>query len=116
MTGLRKLINYLKKCQDLRASGCQVSYTSDPTWLINQAINRRGGYLDDPSTCRGSCLPTERGRYPRKAEGDTSRSLYQLARRINTPRLIVREGELGEWRNLLLRRLPGRFLSPEEDF
>lgn len=48
------------------------------------------------------------GRYPKKAEGDAWNHLRRLAFEINTPRLIVRPGQLGMWRRLIMRRLPDR--------
>ena len=32
---------------------------------------------------------------------------------FNTPRLIVRPGQLGEWRGLIVRRLPHRITTGE---
>jgi len=48
------------------------------------------------------------GRYPKKAAGDPYNHLRLIAREINTPRLIVRAQRLGEWRKLILKRLPQR--------
>lgn len=100
-------LDYLRKCQMARAAGYPVAFTTDPAWLVEQAINRRAGWPDDPSTTRGSARPIA-GRYPSKAEGDTYRHLRQLAARINTPRLIVRPTECGEWRRLIEARIPDR--------
>lgn len=99
------LLRYLRACQAARAAGEPVSFTTDPTWLLDQAINRRAGWLDDPSHSRGSCRPTERGRYPRRAAGDAQRHLHHLARKLNTPRLAVRLQECGEHRDLLQARI-----------
>jgi hypothetical protein len=99
---------HLQHCRAARAAGHQVSYTTDPAWLVEQAINRRAGWPDDPSCTRGSCMPVQ-GRYPKKASGDTYHHLHRLSRAINTPRLIVHVGELGAWRTRLLARLPERF-------
>lgn len=104
---VRNTIDYLRQCQQLRAAGYRVSFTSDPAWLVHQAVNRRAGWPDDPSHHRGSAYPVA-GRYPRKAEGDTFNHLCLLARKINTPRLIVRWGELGDWRRLISNRIPSR--------
>ena len=107
-------IDYLRRCQVARDSGHPVSYTTDPTWLVEQAINRRAGWPDDPSTSRGSAMPVA-GTYPKKASGDAWRHLQLLADEINTPRLVVRPASLGEWRTFLLARIPHRFLMPEEE-
>ena len=34
---------------------------------------------------------------------------------INTPWLIVRRGQLGEWRKLILRRLPARIHEVDDE-
>lgn len=106
-------IAYLRRCQAARAAGHLVSFTTDPAWLVQMAINRRAGWPDDPGFTRGSAMPVE-GRYPKKASGDAYRHLRLLADIINS-RVIVREGELGEWRVLIMRRLPGRIHGPEDD-
>lgn len=121
-TPIRNTIEHLRLCQSARAHGHQVSYTTDATWLVHQAINRRAGWFDDPGCWRGSCRPLPvrqitphgpitiaRGKYPRKAIGETYGHLRTLAYRINTPGLVVRTSELGEWRKLLLARMPERF-------
>ena len=109
-------IEYLRRCQAARAAGHPVHLTTDPGWLVEQAINRRAGWLDSPhgDTSRGTTQPVgPDGHFPRKAAGNYLRSLGHLARAINTPRLIVREAELGEHR-WLLARLPGRFTTAGE--
>jgi hypothetical protein len=111
---LRATLAYLRKCQAARAAGYPVSYTTDPAWLVEQAINRRAGWPEDPSHTRGSCQPVQ-GRYPKKASGNTYRHLMNLSRHINTPRLIVHDGELGEWRVLLRRRIPTRITQRWEE-
>ena len=105
---VRHTIDFLQACQRARAEGHPVSFTTDPAWLVEVAINRRAGWPDDPSHSRGSCRPVN-GKYPKKAEGDTFNHLRLLAVRINTPRLVVRVSELGEWRKLLLAKIPERF-------
>ena len=112
---IRATIAYLRRCQDDRNAGYHVSYWTDPAWLVEQALNRRAGWLDDPGSTRGSCAPTRDGRYPPRASGGAYSHLRNLAREINTPRLRVYESSLGEWRRLLLARLPHRFARPEED-
>ena len=54
------------------------------------------------------------GRLPRKGAGDWQRHLRQLADRINTPRLVVRETELGE-HHWLLTRIPRRITRRGEE-
>jgi hypothetical protein len=103
----RATIDYLRACQRVRKAGHRVSFTTDPAWLVEQAINRRAGWVEDPHS-RGSCLPIEAGRLHRKTRGDWQRHLRLLASSINTPRLIVRTCELGEHR-WLVERLPDRF-------
>jgi hypothetical protein len=76
------------------------------------AINRHAGWPDDPSHTRGSAMPVD-GKYPHKAEGIRYSHLRNLARAINTPRLIVRDGELGERRKLVRRRIPKRIYAAE---
>lgn len=110
-------LEYLRNCRSLRARGGHVCFVHDPAWLVNVAINRRAGWPDDPTHSRGSCQPVRRNGiriYPPKARGDEFRHLRQLADKINTPRLIVRISELGEWRKLLMARIPKRFYSPED--
>lgn len=101
-------IAYLRRCQAARAVGYPVSYTTDPAWLLDVAINRRAGWPDDPSHSRGSAMPVN-GKYPRKAEGQRFMHLWRIARDVNTPRLRVYVSWLGEWRALLMARIPGRF-------
>ena len=100
-------IAYLRARQHARATGHPVAFTTDPAWLVNMAINRRAGWPDDPSVYRGSAMPVN-GQYPAKASGSAFAHLRLLARNINTPRLIVRASECGEWRRLIERRLPYR--------
>ena len=108
-------IQTLRQCQAARAQGYPVSYTYDSAWLVQMAINRRAGWPDDTSLSRGSAMPVN-GRYPNKAEGDGAyRHLEQLARDINTPRLIVRPGQLGTWRKLIMARIPNRITQPWEE-
>lgn len=103
-------LEYLRQCMDRRRMGHPVAFTTDPSWLIQMAINRRAGWPDDPSFSRGSCMPVD-GRYPRKAEGDAYNHLALIAREINTPLLIVRPERCGEWRALLEKRIPNRLFS-----
>lgn len=90
-----------------RELASEVAFTDDPAWLVNQAINRRAGWPDDPSHTRGSAMPIN-GVYPKKASGDYYRHLRLLAHEINTPRLIVRDSRLGEHKKLILARIPER--------
>jgi hypothetical protein len=109
---IRSTIEYLRRCQRARAAGLAVSYTTDPTWLVNMAINRRAGWPDDPSFSRGSARPLPDGRYPPKGGGDYFRHGQLIARKVNTPRLVVPASCLGEWRHALMRRIPHRFEGP----
>lgn len=104
---VRATIDYLKKCQAYRKAGGSVSFTTDPAWLVNMAINRRAGWPDDPSFTRGSAMPIN-GTYPKRASGDAWNHLRLIAHEINTPRLIVRAQRLGEWKKFLLARIPDR--------
>jgi len=110
---VRNTIDHLRRCQQAKLAGYPVSFATDAKWLVNMAINRRAGWSDDPSCTRGSCQPVN-GVYPKKAMGDIYRHLCNLSRKINTRRLIVRTGELGEWRKLLLPRIPERFHVAED--
>lgn len=109
---VRSTINYLKKCQRARAFANShgyyaISKASDPTWLVNVAINRRAGWPDDPECTRGSAMPVN-GKFPSKGGGEWYAHLWLRALEINTPSLIVRPAQLGEHR-WLLKRLPQRF-------
>ena len=110
---VRNTINYLRRCQQARAAGYPVSYTTDPAWLLMMAINRRAGWPDDPGHWRGSAMPVK-GSYPKRASGMAWNHLRLLAQKINTPRLIVHVGELGEWRKFLLYRIPHRITTQED--
>jgi hypothetical protein len=106
MTRAGATIEHLRRCQAARAAGHRVTFTTDPGWLVEQAINRRAGWLEDQHT-RGTTQPVD-GRFPRKARGDYLRHLRLLAGADNAPRRIVRIAELGEHR-WLADRLPHRF-------
>lgn len=113
-TPLQNTIAYLRRCQEARAAGYPVSFTTDPAWLVEQAINRRAGWVEDPHT-RGSSMPiaaghgsSRRTRLYRKACGDWQRHLGLIAREVNTPLLIIHSQRLGEHR-WLIDRLPHRF-------
>lgn len=112
MTQVQATIRMFRRCLRLRTTGAPVAFTSDPAWLVHMAINRRAGWPDDPSHTRGSAMPVD-GRYPHKSEACRYSHLRNLARSLNTPRLIVRDGELGEWRRLIRRRLPERIYAEE---
>lgn len=109
MTEIRATIDHLKACQQARAAGYPVHMTTDPAWLINQAINRRAGWLQTPhgDTSRGTSQPID-GHFPRKCRGDWQRHLRLVAREINTPRLMVHIPSLGEHR-WIADRIPHRF-------
>lgn len=111
---VRATLDRLRVLQAARAAGHPVSITTDPAWLVNQAINRRAGWVEDPHT-RGSSPPipcghrsTRRSPLYRKARGDWQRHLRLIAQEVNTPRLVVHPARLGEHR-WLVARLPHRF-------
>jgi len=107
---IRNTLAHLQRCRAARTAGYPVRYITDPAWLVEQAINRRAGWPEDPSAQRGSCLPVH-GTYPRKASGTRYTHLRTLSGAINTPRRIVHTGDLGEWRKWLMKRLPKRFTN-----
>ncbi len=109
MSKVGATIEYLRACQRARAAGYPVHMTTDPAWLVDQAINRRAGWLETErgDTSRGTSQPIG-GRFPRKCRGDWQRHLALIAREINTPRLVVHLSRLGEHR-WLADRLPHRF-------
>lgn len=107
------LVAALRHLQAERAAGRAGRFTRDPRWLVNEAINRRAGWTQDPHF-RGSTPPVPGGHLPRAAQGDAQRHLRQLADALNTPRRIVRESELGEWRGLLMARIPNRITTKED--
>lgn len=94
----------MRACQAVRAAGRPVYLTTDPAWMLDMAINRRAGWAEDPHarhTVNAKVMP-------RFATGDAQRHLAQIAHEINTPRLIVRERRLGEWRTYMMKRIPDR--------
>lgn len=106
-TAVQNTIAYLKRCQAARAASAAVYLTTDPTWLVDTAINRRAGWPEDPHarvTFNGPRLYW-------RATGDAERELRQIAFEINTPRLIVRPQRLGRWRRYLERRLAHRLTT-----
>jgi hypothetical protein len=109
----KNTIDYLNACRAYRKAGYQVDHTNNPSWLVNMAINRRAGWPDDPSLSRGSAKPVN-GTYPAKASGDAYRHLRLIANEINS-RVIVREQRLGEWKKLLMARIPNRITTREEE-
>ena len=80
-------------------------------WLVLIAILRKGWWIEDAHSREHAPGLNHRGAFPRNRTGDAQRHLRQLADRINSPRLIVRTSELGEWKPYLLRRLPHRFTN-----
>lgn len=106
---VRNTIERLKLLRDARAQGYPVAFTTDPTWLVDMAINRRAGWSDDPSDTRGSARPLANGEYPKKARGDIGRWLTSLVIKANIPRCRMHVCELGPWRRLFLERFPERF-------
>lgn len=87
-TPISNTLRHLRLCQRARAAGHCVAWTTDPTWLVNMAINRRARWPDDPGFLRGSAMPVE-GRYPKTASDQAWRDLRRFARDVNTPRLAV---------------------------
>lgn len=108
-------VAWLKLCQRARREGYKVCQTTDPAWLVNTAINRRAGEIEDPGSGRMTGRANHRGGFPRKLGGDYQRHLWLAAQEINTPRLIVRPQSLGELREELVGRIPGRFTYPEDE-
>ncbi len=104
---VRATVEHLKRLKAAKAAGRKGYLTEDPTWLVQQAINRRGGYVDDPHA-RGSAIPVK-GKFPKKGGGDWERHAMQIAQDVNRPRLRVYESRLGEWGPELKKRLPKRF-------
>lgn len=112
-SAVRVTIDYIRACQTARAAGFAVYLTTDPEWLLDVAINRRAGWAEDRHS-RDIAQPI-RGKLPRFASGDAQRHLRLIADEVNSPRLIVRETRLGEWKRYLTRKLPGRFTSPGDE-
>jgi hypothetical protein len=106
---IRTTLDYLRRCRAARKAGHAVSYTTDPAWLVEQALNRRAGWPDDPSCSRGSCRPVN-GTYPKKASGGAYHDLQRLSRQVNS-RASVRLNACGMWRKLIATRLPHRLFS-----
>ena len=44
MTKVANTLAYLRQCQTAREAGYPVQFTTDPAWLVEQAINRRAGW------------------------------------------------------------------------
>jgi hypothetical protein len=103
---------YLKACQEARDRGEPVYLTTDPAWLLDVAIGRRAGWVEDPHS-RGITIPVG-GKLPKKATGDAQRHLYQIAYRVND-RVRVYRSELGEWGTYLDAKIPDRFVRRGED-
>lgn len=117
-TKTRATIDYLKKCQEARAAGYPVRFVTDPAWLVEQAINRRAGWVEDPhyrgtSQPISGCFSNGVPRLPRKCCGMWQRHLWRIARDVNRPRLIIRPASLGEHR-WLVDRLPERFCVDDD--
>lgn len=111
-TRVGNTIAMLRRCQALRAAGRPVYLKSDPAWLLDMAINRRAGWVEDPHAF-GSVQPVAlRGRgapsLPRFATGDAQWHIRRIAHAVNT-RAVVRPRELAEWRRYLMTRMPERF-------
>ena len=84
-------IKLLVVCQEARRQGYPVSLKTDPSWLVNMAINRRAGWPESRYYF-GSCQPIN-GVYPKRAD-ENHDSTQQFVRRVNTPYLMIREQEI----------------------
>lgn len=115
---IRATIEELKRLRARRVAmameGLIPEVLLNPAWLVDIAINRKAGWPEDPGY-HGSAMPLPDGSYPPKAQGDRLRHLTQLAHKINTPRLIVREGDLGDLRPLARKRFPGRITWADDE-
>lgn len=87
---LRSTLKYLRLCIQARTSGYSVAYVTDPEWLVDMAINRRAGWLEDPSGHRGATMAIN-GRFPKRAQGDGN--MWQFVRLLNGSRWCPREIE-----------------------
>jgi hypothetical protein len=118
-TAVRVTLDYLRLCRAARAVGHPVAFTTDPAWLVDMAINRRAGWPDDPSEYRGSARPVSHRdrpgylRYPRKAEGMAFHHLKMIVGEIHDG-VVVRVERLGEWRKLLIAKIPQRLTFRKE--
>ena len=110
-SAVRYTLDMIHFYQAKKAAGFQTSFTDDAHWLMNAAINRRAGYLPDPDFSYYYAQPVN-GRFPSRYTGNRLSHLENIARNLNTPNLVVRKTELGEWKSLLLKRIPEeRFFS-----
>lgn len=99
-------IIYLQRCRAARAAGYGVSYTTDPRWLVNMAINRRAGWPDDPGFTRGSAMPVN-GAYPKRASDQAWRDLRHFAQCVNS-RCVLRANEMRHLPKRIVARLQHR--------
>ena len=111
---VRATIVYIKQCQERRAAiranpGCgyYVSYTNDPAWLVQQAINRRAGWCEGRHT-RGTCKPVN-GKRPRKAAGPWQKDVAHFARHVNGGFLTMVRELPAEYRDRLLAQNRNRY-------
>ena len=120
---LQHTLAYLHVCQKARAVGWKYPndyhLTRDPEWLVDVAINRRAGWLDDPGSVFGSAMPVKRWdpgfmvapifQFPKYGSGDTTLPGIihpQTIHIINMPRVIVRERQVPlRYRPKLVHRL-----------
>jgi hypothetical protein len=65
------------------------------TWFVDQAVNRRAGWMENRHDRHMAQRPNHRGGFPRKATADFYFAAWRLSREVNQPRLIVRRGHLG---------------------
>lgn len=111
ITRVGATISMLRRLQEARAAGHRGYLATDPAWLVDMAINRRAGWVEDPHA-HGA---VNARKLPRLATSNAQRHLTQIAARVNTPRLIVRRSELGELQGYLMKHIPDRFHRPEDD-
>jgi len=79
-----------------------------PTRLVDIAVNRRAGEIDDPHG-RATAPQNHLGGFPRKATSAYQSEMGRAAHDVNDPRLIVRARGLGQVRGDLMSKIPGRF-------
>lgn len=108
---VRATIDHLRRCRAARAAGYTVSYTTDPEWLVDMAINRRAGWPDDPSEHRGSAMPVG-GRFPKRAEGDGN--MWQFVHLLNGSRWHPRLSETGGLPRRVRERITHRIRTADD--
>lgn len=110
---IQSTIHHLKTLMAYRSAGESVCYTSDPSWLINMAINRRAGWPEDIHQY-GNVRINHRGQVARRSVGRHDTEMRRLRHRVNQPRLIVRERE-ARFDRIIHARLAHRFYTEERE-